>query len=170
MRMFIEQPYDGFSMDDVAAAAGISKGLIYHYFPSKRDFYVAVLQEAAADIMELTDPDPALPPGERLRTGITAFLDYIRQSPRAYQAVVRGGIGSDPEVAEVAEEVRQVLARRVLEGLDIGDPPPQVKMAIRGWIGFAESASLEWFETNAMVEEDFITYLINILQAALRAP
>ena len=170
MRMFIEQPYDAFSMDDVATAAGISKGLIYHYFSSKRDFYVAVLREAAADIMELTTPDASLPPGEQLRAGITAFLDYIRQSPRAYQAVVRGGIGSDPEVAEVAEEVRQVLMRRVMEGLDIGEPPAQVRMAIRGWIGFAEAASLEWFESDPMVEEDFITYLINILQAALRAP
>jgi len=44
--MFIEQPYDAFSMDDVATAAGISKGLIYHYFPSKRDYYVAVLRKA----------------------------------------------------------------------------------------------------------------------------
>jgi AcrR family transcriptional regulator len=171
MRMFIERPYDSFSMDDVATEAGISKGLIYHYFPSKRDFYVAVLREAAADILQLTEPDNSLPPGERIRVAATNFLDYVRQSPEAYLAVVRGGIGSDPEVAAVAEEVRQVLMQRVLDGLDIGEPPATIVMAIRAWIGFAEAACLEWLSHEMPMEEpDFIQYLINILQAALRSP
>ena len=170
MRMFTENPYDGFSMEDVATEAGISKGLIYHYFPSKRDFYVAVLSEAAAEILDLTEPDDSLPPGERLRSAMTSFLDYIRQRPMAYLAVMRGGIGSDPAVAEVADSVRRALMQRILDGLDIGEPPPQVRMAIRAWIGFAEAASLEWVDSMPMDEADFMEYLTNVLQASLRSP
>src|SRR3954469_5977575 len=64
--IFSERPFDEVSIDGIAAAAGISKGLLYHYFPSKRDFYVAVIRSAADEMQALTEPDPALEPRDRL--------------------------------------------------------------------------------------------------------
>jgi AcrR family transcriptional regulator len=66
IEIFSERPFDEVSIDDIAAAAGISKGLLYHYFPSKRDFYVAVIRSAADEMQVMTEPDPALEPRERL--------------------------------------------------------------------------------------------------------
>ena len=50
--LFGSRPYDEVSIDEVARTAGISKGLLYHYFPTKRDFYVATVREAAAELVE----------------------------------------------------------------------------------------------------------------------
>ena len=55
-----DKPYDQLSIDDIAAAAGISKGLLYHYFPSKRDYLLEVVRATAAGIRAATTPDPAL--------------------------------------------------------------------------------------------------------------
>src|SRR5688500_9801794 len=68
LTLFSSRAYDEVSMDDVARAVGISKGLLYHYFPTKRDFYVAVLKESATDLLARTD-EPDVPPVERLLRG-----------------------------------------------------------------------------------------------------
>src|SRR3954447_20353749 len=51
---FAARSYDEVSIDDVARAAGVSKGLLYHYFPTKRDLYIAGLREAARQLIERT--------------------------------------------------------------------------------------------------------------------
>ena len=62
VEMFSERPFDEVSIDDIAASAGISKGLLYHYFPSKRDFYVAVVRHSADEMQAVTETDPDLAP------------------------------------------------------------------------------------------------------------
>src|SRR5678815_1569276 len=97
---------DSVSIDDLAREAKISKGLLYHYFPTKRDLYVAVLREIADElVLRCTSVPTELAPAERVRTGLDAYLDYIAQHSRAFVALMRGGIGSDPEIAEVIEGV-----------------------------------------------------------------
>src|SRR5579862_7824441 len=96
MRLFAERTYDEISMDDLAREAGVSKGLVYHYFKTKRDFYVAGLREIARDLLEKTTThSPDLPPAERIRRGLDAYLDHVRAHARAFVALMRGGIGSD---------------------------------------------------------------------------
>src|SRR5678815_4445601 len=72
-------PYDTVSIDDIAKAAGISKGLLYHYFPTKRDFYAAVLREASGrllgEIRAVSEGDA--PPPDRLRAGLDAYFAYV---------------------------------------------------------------------------------------------
>src|SRR3954452_404911 len=65
IRLFSTHAYDDISIDDVADAAGISKGLLYHYFQGKREFYVEVIREASLQLRRLTEPDPTLPPSAR---------------------------------------------------------------------------------------------------------
>src|SRR6188472_1483891 len=101
VEMFSERPFDEVSIDDIAASAGISKGLLYHYFPSKRDFYVAVVRHSADEIVVLTEGDPDLPPPERLAASLDRYLEYVKTHARGYVTVLRAGIGSDPEVAGV---------------------------------------------------------------------
>ena len=101
-KAFSDRSYDDVSIDDLAREAKISKGLLYHYFPTKRDLYVAGLREIAEELVERCTNIPAdLVPIDRVRFGIDAYLGHISQHSRAYVSLMRGGIGSDPEVAGV---------------------------------------------------------------------
>ncbi len=147
LREFAAQPYDEISIDELAKRAGISKGLLYHYFPTKRDFYVATVREAARRLTEETMTPESLPPLERLERGLMAYLDFVERHSKAYAALMRGGIGADPDVAAIVERTRQDLIARMM----VGTPAPEsaaarasLKLALRGWIGFVEATSVEW--------------------------
>ncbi len=159
LEVFSERPYDEVSIDDIAAAVGISKGLLYHYFPTKRRFYVACLKVAAEELLRRTEPDPSLPPLERLSRGLEAHLEYIEEHRTAYAAVFRGGIGSDKEVARIIERTRQRVIERLLEGL-LAVHSPELRLALRGWLGFVEAASLEWASRSSGVPRAAIRDLI----------
>src|ERR1700679_3746375 len=75
--LFAARSYDEVSIDELARAAGVSKGLLYHYFPTQRDFYIATVNDAARQLLALTETSPALPPVERLRASLDAYLDYV---------------------------------------------------------------------------------------------
>jgi AcrR family transcriptional regulator len=168
--IFSERPFDEVSIDDIAAAAGISKGLLYHYFPSKRDFYVAVVRSAAGEMEALTEPDRSLEPRERLAAALERYLEYVETHARGYATVLRAGIGSDPAVAEVVEEVRRVMVARLLEDLPgTAEPPVALRVAVRGWVGFVEAASLDWLEHRGLDRDDLREMLVAALDGALSA-
>lgn len=147
-RAFSDRAYDDVSIDDLARVANISKGLLYHYFPTKRDLYVAGLREIADELVDaVTRVSEELAPIDRARTGIDAYLDHVTRHSRAFVALMRGGIGSDPEVAAVIESVRTRLFAKFLSGsafasLVAGDA--RFEIAVRGWLGFVEAASIDW--------------------------
>jgi len=145
---FSARSYDDVSIDDLAREAKISKGLLYHYFPTKRDLYVAGLREIADELVQRVTSVPTnLPPIERVRNGLEAYLDHVQTHARAFVSLMRGGIGSDPEVAQVIESVRTRLAAQFFEGSPLTPAlanDPKVQVVIRGWIGFVEGASIDW--------------------------
>jgi AcrR family transcriptional regulator len=171
--IFSERPFDEVSIDDIAAAAGISKGLLYHYFPSKRDFYVAVIRSAADEMQALTEPDRELPPRERLAAALERYLEYVETHARGYATVLRAGIGSDPAVADIVEEVRGAMVARLLDDLPVtpagGEPPVALRVAVRGWVGFVEAASLDWLEHGGLGRADLREMLIAALDGAVSA-
>ena len=172
--VFRDRPYDEVSIDDIAAAAGVSKGLLYHYFDGKREFYVAALRHEAEEIEALTEPDEDLAPEQRLRAAIESYLDYVEQHAAGYASVLRAGSGVDPAVAAVIERVRERMGERVLRELpgDQGDAPA-VRLAVRAWIGFAEAASLAWAERGGIDRAglgDLLTAVLGTALARTAAP
>jgi len=167
--IFSERPFDEVSIDDIAAAAGISKGLLYHYFPSKRDFYVAVIRSAADEMQALTEPDPALEPRDRLAAALDRYLGYVETHARGYATVLRAGIGSDPAVAEIVEEVRGAMVARLLADIAEPPPPPALRIAVRGWVGFVEAASLDWLAHGGLDRAQLRELLVAALGGAVRA-
>jgi AcrR family transcriptional regulator len=163
--LFSERAYDEIAIDDIAAQAGISKGLLYHYFPSKRDFYVEVIREAARELRERTEPDPALPPLERLTLSIEAYLVHVEQHARGHATLLRGGIGTDPEVRAIVDDNRRISAQRILDAIaeQGGELTPAVRMAVRGWIGFVEAVSLDWVEKREVARDDVRDLLVQTL-------
>ena len=169
VEMFSERPFDEVSIDDIAASAGISKGLLYHYFPSKRDFYVEVVRHSADEMQAVTETDPDLAPLERLSEGLDKYLAYVENHARGYSTVLRAGIGSDREVAAIVEEVRATMVGRILDDFPGGEPAPGVRIAVRGWVGFAEAASLEWLEHRELTRDELRDLLIQALTGAIGA-
>ncbi len=152
-RLFSERPYDEIAIEDIAAAAGISKGLLYHYFPSKRDFYVETVRVAAAALVTATDPAPDAEPIHALGSGLEAYLAYVEEHRTGYVTLTRGGIGSDPEVRAIVDGARGQIAERLVAGLP-GEPGDLQRLAVRGWLGFVEAAALDWLERGTPGRQD----------------
>lgn len=144
IEMFASRPYEEISIDDIAEAAGVSKGLLYHYFPGKREFYVEAIRASSLHLRQLTEPDPLLPPSARLRAAIDAHLDYSREHRAVYQAIYSSGITVAPEVGTILEEHRAFVMDRLLKNLGIARPRPALRVALRAWIRLVEGASLDW--------------------------
>lgn len=168
VRFFSESPYDQVSVDAVARAAGISKGLLYHYFSTKRDFYVAALRAAAQQLIDATATEPETPPLLRLQRGLDSYLAYVERCAAAYAALLRGGIGSDPAVAAIVEGTRQQFFFRMLEGLHTERPEPALRTALRGWIGMVEAISLDWLDHRDLTLTALRDLLIGMLLASLQ--
>ncbi len=156
---FGTRAYDDVSIDAIAAAAGISKGLLYHYFPTKRAYYVAVVRFAAAQLVATCDPKPSGDPLAQLHEGIDAYLSFVRGHARAYATLMRSGVGVDPEIARIVDETRALFIERLTAGFSLVPAAsadalgsPMIRLALRGWVGFAEAASLGWTEALAAGE------------------
>lgn len=159
-------------MDDVAQRAGVSKALVFHYFSTKRDLYVEVVRRAADDLLQATLVPPSEDPLERLTTGLHRYLDFVEQNAPAYTALLTGGVGVDPEIYALVEQVRRTLAERILEGLPAPDPnsplppPPVAAIAVKGFIGFVEASSLAWLDQKTP-RDSIVALWIQILMSAL---
>jgi AcrR family transcriptional regulator len=170
VRIFSERPYDELSMDRIAELAGVSKGLLYHYFPTKRAFYVASLSEIAEGIAGIISSGPRVRTGRHLREGILAFLGFVQDHRVIFQAVRGAGIGSDPEVAAVADRVRDAAYSVIVETAPgLPQMSPRLRVAIRGWIGLVEAASLEWAERPGMERGDLVELLVQALASLVQA-
>ena len=118
-------------MAKIAREAGVSKALLYHYFPSKREYFVATLQQAADELARRTEPDPGLPPFESLSASVDAYLAWIEENSLAYTKLIRS-VPSTEEVRSLVEEVRDRTSARILDGLGAGKMPPgKVRTAVR---------------------------------------
>jgi AcrR family transcriptional regulator len=167
--LFARHSFAELSMARIAREAGISKALLYHYFPTKQAFFVATLQQAAEEVRRRTDPDPALPPGEALAGSLDAFLGWIEENATAYRKLLESA-GSVPEVGALIDEVRDRTSARILDGLGAGDdPPPQVRAAARAWLWFMDGAILDWIEHRDLTRTELRDFLLGSLGGALTA-
>jgi len=165
--LFAARAYDEVSIDELARAAGVSKGLLYHYFPTKRDFYVATVNEASRQLLDLTATSAEMPALDRLRGGLDAYLDYVDAHAPAYAALMRGGVGSDPEVARIIDETRATMCDRLLKELPDVTPTPLIRTAVRGWLGFCEATSLDWIERRAVGRSEIRDLMLEVLLATI---
>lgn len=165
-RLFTEHAYEELSMARVAREAGISKPLLYHYFPSKRDYFLATVAEGAEELRRRTDPDPALPPGEQLRSALDGWLELIEENAQAY-ANLQQSAAAVPELREIVAAIRDATSGRIVDGLGGGAPP--ARAAVRGWLWFMDGACLDWIECGDYSRDDLRELLLGTLAGALRA-
>lgn len=152
---------DELSIDDLAAAAGISTGLLFHYFGSKREFHLAVARAAAAQLLDFLAPDRSLPPGPRMRQSLAGFVDYVSQNRDAYTSLVRGAATGDEAMRRVFEETRAAITEIVLSNAEeLGiEPAPALVMTVRGWVAFAEEVTIDWLREPRVDRETLLDLL-----------
>ena len=164
--LFARHSFAELSMARIAREAGISKALLYHYFPSKQDLFLATLTEAAAEVSRRTEPDPSLPPAQALAASLDAFLAWVDENELAYRKLIESA-GSVPEVGALIDDVRDRTSARILEG--IGATTPQARAAVRAWLWFMDGAILDWFEHRDLDREELSGLLLGTLAGALSA-
>ena len=170
LRLFNTRPYDEVSIDDIAAAANVSKGLLYHYFGSKRDFYVAIVRDAAAQLLAAIVPDEAVTPAAaRGYAGLSAYLQFVEERADAFVALMTGGNGADPEIAAILDHTRQAIVGRLLLEIGLTEPRPAFRLAVRSWVGAVEAASLDWLATRSIPRETLLLMLLGSLHGTLSA-
>jgi AcrR family transcriptional regulator len=143
-RVFTERSYDEVSMSELARAAGISKGLLYHYFPSKRDYFTATLAAAAAELAAVTEPDPSLPPAEQLAASLEAYLGWIEANADGYRRLLESA--GSPDVHSLIDAVRDRTVDRIVDGVSAGDGRPALRVAVRAWLWGMDGAILDWLD------------------------
>ena len=167
--LFAKHSYAELSMARIAREAGISKALLYHYFPSKQDYFVATLQLGAEEIARRTEPDPNLPPFEALAGSLEAFLGWIEENETAYRKLMES-VGVVPEVKTLIDGLRDATSARILDGLGAGDPPPpKLRAAARGWLWLMDGVILDWLEHRDMSRVEVRDFLLGSLAGAVMA-
>jgi len=160
---------DELTIDVLAEEAGISRGLLYHYFGNKQDFREAVVRRAVGDLVEQTAPPEGGEPLERLLASVAAYVDYVVANYQGYVSIVRGAARGNETLRQVYEETRTALTDRIFtedaQGEIIPDTPA-ARLMVRGWSAMGEEMVLTWVADPRGVTRD---QLLEALAASLPA-
>jgi AcrR family transcriptional regulator len=164
-RLFSERPYASVSTTELAREAGVARGLLHHYFGSKRDLYLEVVRT----MMRVpTNPVPLQAPGRGVEVvideSVGRWLTMLEHNRGTWLALIGGrGLGRDPEVEEILEEAREQAADRLIEALqtyEAARAPDELRAAVRAYSGFAEAASLQWLERERLTKDQLHVLLV----------
>ena len=154
--MFAKRPYDAVSLRDVAREAGVSRSLVSHYFGSKRGLFVAVMRAFAAAAPEAVRTDRDLPVGKMVAANVEAWLDFAEEHGETAIALSGiGPLGRNPELQQLAVEIReQVVDRMLVNHFGTTDVPREVRIALRAYTGLYEVAVAEWLHARRMTRDE----------------
>lgn len=137
----VQKPIQDLTLDEVAAEAGISRGLLFHYFPTKRDFHRACIEAAGRRILRNTRPDEALPPREQVAAMVRLFVEQIERRRDFYLSLVHGTGAADVSLVEVYDAIWAEATTRVVTALGLDDGRRRV---VHAWWAYVEDHALSW--------------------------
>src|SRR5438270_13210679 len=164
-RLFSERSYASVSTTEIAREAGIARGLLNHYFGTKRDLYLEVVRSM---VRVPANPVPLQAPGRGIETvideSVERWLTMLEHNRDMWLAAIGArGLGRDPELEQILDDAREQAADRLIEALqtyEAATAPPHLRAAIRAYSGFAEAASVEWLERGRLTREEIHTLLV----------
>jgi DNA-binding transcriptional regulator YbjK len=177
-RLFSERSYAAVSTTEIAREAGVARGLLNHYFGTKRDLYLEVVRgmmRMPANPVPLQEGGPGIE--VVINQSVDRWLTMLERNRGTWLAAIGGrGLGNDPELESVLEEAREQAADRLIEALqryEAASAPRELRAAIRSYSGFAEAASVQWLEYRRLNREQIQTLLVqtflSIVNDVLRA-
>jgi AcrR family transcriptional regulator len=180
-RLFSERNYASVSTSQIANEAGVARGLLHHYFGTKRDLYLEVVRTL---VRMPSNPVPLQAPGRGVETiideSVDRWLTMLERNHGTWLAAIGArGLGRDAEVEAILDEAREQAADSLLEALQIyeaAQAPGELRALIRAYSGFAEAASLEWLQrhrlsreqTHAALVQGFLSIVGDVLGAVQR--
>ncbi|MFT3661411.1 MAG: TetR/AcrR family transcriptional regulator [Gordonia sp. (in: high G+C Gram-positive bacteria)] len=149
--IFVERGYHSAGMDEIAAAAGVSKPVLYQHFPSKLDLYIAVVDNHAEKLVSdvnralLTTTDNR----QRVRAAVGAFFDFIDEDNSGYRLIFSSD-AKDPAVIRRVEGATEACVDAVygLVMTDSGLDPYRSRMLAAGLVGASQVNARYWLEAN----------------------
>ncbi|WP_107085302.1 TetR/AcrR family transcriptional regulator [Streptomyces maremycinicus] len=161
LELFAQRSPDEVSIDEIAAAAGISRPLVYHYFPGKLSLYEAALKRASEDLASRFAEPHDGPLGSRLLRVMRRYFDFVDAHGPGFSALMRGGpaVGSSTTNALI-DSVRQSAYEHILAHLGVPDAPPRLELIVRSWISLAESTALIWLDGRRIPREELEVQLV----------
>lgn len=172
-RLFSERSYDTVSTSEIARNAGVARGLLHHYFGTKRELYLEVVR------MLVRLPSTPVPRrggdlslAELIDESTDRWLSELERNRGTWLAAVgTQGLGRDPEVEGILDEARERTTTRIIHVLDAGAPAaasPQLRAAIRSWGALAETASVEWLGRERISREQAKVLVVRSFLALVR--
>ncbi len=176
--LFRERTYSSVSIEQIAREAGVARGLVNHYFGTKRDLYLEVVRE----LVHLPPPPlPARSEGRPLEQvaaeSVDLWLRAVWKNRRTWLAAMGAqGFGRDPELEGILDEAREVSVDRMVRVLDEsaadsearGAGTPELRAVLRSYGGLAEAGTLEWLERGSLSREQLRVLLSDSLVALTR--
>ncbi|MBO1413724.1 TetR/AcrR family transcriptional regulator [Streptomyces sp. FH025] len=168
LELFSRRPPEEVSIDDIAAAAGASRPLVYHYFPGKQALYEESLRRAGRELSARFEEPMEGPLSERLYRVMGRYLDFVQSHGPGFAALLRGGsVAASAGTSAVIDEVRRAAHDQILTHLAIPAPSPGLRLTVRAWIANAEITSLEWLADRSVPLEELQLHLVQEFVAAL---
>lgn len=169
IRLLETTPFHALSLDDVAERAGVSRSLMFHYFPTKLDYLTAVVRGASDHVLSLTEVPEGTHAEDGTRAIISALVRYIQRRRDNYVAVLRSGRSVDPALEEVVNEMHRTISLRILASLGVDDPQPMTVVLTRAWLAGIEELALLG-EESGQKQEAVIDSALTTLFAVARLP
>jgi AcrR family transcriptional regulator len=165
----VDKPIQHLSIDEVAAEAGISRGLLFHYFPTKRDFYLACVEAAGRRILRNTEADPALPPRAQVESMVRLFIEQIDRRRAFYLSLLHGTGTADVSLVGVYDAIWEQATTRVVTALAL---EAATRPVVHAWWAYVEDQALSWSAEPAgrrtRTLEELVDHSVRALDALLR--
>jgi len=167
--LFATHGFEEISMREIAQAAGVSKALLYHYFPSKADLFTAAIEERTRELERVLEPTSDGPPIEALTATVERYLHWIGENADWWSKLIVSA-ATLPQAREAVERFRRSTLERILAEVSQDAAPPAVlRSALRGWLGYVDAAVLDWIEHGDPAIEQLRDLIIAAFVAALLA-
>jgi AcrR family transcriptional regulator len=169
VRLFGERPYAAVSTTDIAREAGVARGLLNHYFGTKRDLYLEVVRKLVL-LPDLTDATATTGPlRTRVQRSVEWFLDVVSVHARTFVAVTGAeGVGDDPEIERILAAADDAAARKVLDTVGLSADVPEHRAVIRAYGGLVKAAIKEWVRGQTLTREQVHLLLSQALITIVR--
>lgn len=165
--LFAAKPYDAVSMEEVAARSGISRALLYRHFPSKRDLFAAIYEQAAERLLAQTNLDPDKPIVDQISAGLDVHIDYFAANRHAVLAANRV-LAGDPVIQSIIEGELDELRKRLLDAAGLDGPVRQtVSSVVMSWLVFVRMLTVEWLTYEAFSRTELRDACLGALLGAL---
>jgi len=173
--LFTQRPYGAVSTIEIADAAGVTRGLLHHYFGTKRALYLEVVKDlvgspvlSVLSALSAAASDKATPTWE---DGVALWLDVVEANQDAWLAAISAGeTGSDRAMHDILDEARESTASQVIGVLQLDEKrAPEARALVRGFGGFAEEVTREWLQRRRLTKEQARLLLVGALPLMVKA-